>query len=85
MKSETYVSNGIPVIRGNTISDTKVFQGDFVFISEKMADDMAICNVYDGDLVFPDRGSIGEVGIITGGSRARWGGVKGLISALLLA
>jgi type I restriction enzyme S subunit len=66
MKADCYVSRGVPVIRGNNISDTKTLVGEFVFISEEKADELASCNVYDGDLVFPHRGLIGEVGLLTG-------------------
>lgn len=72
MKAEVYVSYGIPVIRGTNISDTKVFKGDFVYISAEFAKGLKSSNVYDGDLVFPHRGSIGEVGIITGGKEAHY-------------
>jgi len=72
MKSDCYVDVGIPVIRGTNISDTKVFRNEFVFISETKAEELAGCNVYDGDLVFPHRGSIGAVGIVTGGTTARY-------------
>ena len=72
MKTDCYVERGIPIIRGNNISDTKTFMGEFVFISKEMAEQMASCNAYDGDLVFPHRGLIGEVGIVTGGKDAHF-------------
>ena len=64
MKADAYVAEGVPVVRGNNISDTRVFVDDFVFVSEKTADELRSCNVFAGDLVFPHRGSIGQVGII---------------------
>ena len=64
MKAETYVAKGVPVIRGNNISDTRTFVGDFVFVSDEDADELRSCNVFAGDLVFPHRGAIGEVGIV---------------------
>ena len=64
MKADTYVASGVPVIRGNNISDTRVFVDDFVYVSERTADDLRSCNVFAGDLVFPHRGAIGQVGII---------------------
>lgn len=64
MKSDCYVARGIPVIRGTNISVSPAFKGDFVFIAEELADSLGSCNVYEGDLVFPHRGSIGEVGIV---------------------
>jgi type I restriction enzyme, S subunit len=64
MKADTYVSSGVPVIRGNNISDTRVFVDEFVYVSEQTADELRACNVFAGDLVFPHRGAIGQVGII---------------------
>lgn len=64
MKADCYVPSGVPVIRGNNLSDTRSFKGDFVFISDEMADSMLSCNVIADDLVFPHRGAIGEVGIV---------------------
>ncbi|AFZ61331.1 restriction endonuclease subunit S [Anabaena cylindrica FACHB-243] len=65
MKSDCYVLKGIPVIRGNNISDTPNFIGDFVFIAEEQAKDYKSSKVYKNDLVFPHRGNIGEAGIVT--------------------
>ena len=64
MKSEAYVAVGVPVIRGNNISDTRSLAGDFVFVSEETADELRASNVFAGDLVFPHRGAIGEVAIV---------------------
>src|SRR5689334_18409070 len=72
MKAECYVASGIPVIRGNNISDTKALTGDFVFVTPQKAKELSACNVGDGDLVFPHRGLIGEVGIVTGGDSAHY-------------
>ncbi|HDC4811903.1 restriction endonuclease subunit S [Enterobacter ludwigii] len=64
MKSDCYVESGIAVIRGTNLGSTSHFINDFVYITEKKADELASCNVYKNDLVFPHRGSIGEVGIV---------------------
>ncbi|GHO76586.1 type I restriction-modification system subunit S [Ktedonobacter sp. SOSP1-85] len=64
MKADCYVSFGVPVIRGTNISDNRKWKGDWVYVSEQVADSMPNCNVRSGDLVFPHRGSIGEVAII---------------------
>ena len=66
MKSDCYQNSGIPVIRGNNITDLPGFFGEFVFISEEKAQELESSRVYKGDLVFPHRGNIGEVGIVTG-------------------
>src|SRR5260221_7575962 len=66
MKADCYVENGVPVIRGTNISDSRVWKGDWVYVSEETADSMPNCNVRFGDIVFPHRGSIGEVAIVPG-------------------
>ncbi|TGL53550.1 restriction endonuclease subunit S [Leptospira kemamanensis] len=65
MKSELYTSSGIPVIRGTNLTGGRKLTGDWVFISNETAKQLQGCIVNIGDLVFPHRGSIGEVGIIT--------------------
>lgn len=69
MKSDCYVNDGIPVIRGTNITGGPTFEGEFVFITKEKADELGSCNVYKDDLVFPHRGSIGEVGIVLNDER----------------
>ncbi|MEZ8946721.1 restriction endonuclease subunit S [Vibrio sp. 10N.222.54.B12] len=64
LKSDNYVSDGIPVIRGTNVTAGPTFKGDFVYITEDKADSLGACNVYKNELVFPHRGSIGEVGFV---------------------
>ena len=66
MKSGVYTASGVPVIRGTNISSTRTWKGDWVYVSDDFADGLPNCNVQEGDLVFPHRGSIGEVGIVPG-------------------
>jgi type I restriction enzyme S subunit len=72
MKADTYVTSGVPVIRGNNISDTRAFVDEFVYVSEQTADELHACNVFSGDLVFPHRGAIGQVGIIPASETPRF-------------
>lgn len=72
MKADRYVANGVPVIRGNNISDTQALVGDFVFVSDETADELRTCNVFPGDLVFPHRGAIGAVGIVPDNEMSRY-------------
>jgi len=72
MKSDRYVASGVPVIRGNNLSDTPTFTGDFVFVSDATADELRSSNVFPGDLVFPHRGAIGAVGVVPAGGPARY-------------
>ncbi len=72
MKAELYTATGVPVIRGTNISNTRAWKGDWVFISESFADGMPRCVVKTGELVFPHRGSVGEVAIIPSEEHKRY-------------
>ena len=69
MKSDLYVSDGVPVIRGSNISTARELVGDWVFIPDEFANSMPRCIVTDGDLVFPHRGSIGEIALVPSDSQ----------------
>jgi type I restriction enzyme, S subunit len=64
MKADTYSEVGVPIIRGTNISSTRAWKGDWVFIPDAFADAMPRCVVKPDDIVFPHRGSIGEVAIV---------------------
>ncbi len=66
MKSDVYVPSGVPIIRGTNISSSREMTGEWVYVSEAFADAMPRCVVSEGDLVFPHRGSIGEVALVPG-------------------
>lgn len=72
MKADLYVTQGVPVIRGNNLSAARVFTNDFVFVSHETANELLACNVFAGDLVFPHRGAIGEVGIVPEDGASRY-------------
>lgn len=66
MKSDVYTLSGVPIIRGTNISTSRAWRNEWVYVSDDFADGLPNCNVREGDLVFPHRGSIGEVAIIPG-------------------
>lgn len=72
MKADNYVPRGVPVIRGTNLTGGRGFEGDWVFVSDDFADGLENCIVRTGDLVFPHRGAIGEVGIVPDGPEPRW-------------
>lgn len=72
MKSDCYVAAGVPVIRGNNISDTRELCGEMVFVPPAFADGLGNAIVYPDDLVFPHRGAIGLVGIVPKGKAERY-------------
>lgn len=64
MKSDCYVTSGVPVIRGNNIGDTRQLIGEMVYIAPDFADKLGNAIVHADDLVFPHRGAIGQIGIV---------------------
>ncbi len=65
LTTRDYLEEGVPVIRGNNLpADRSFHDDDFVFVSEKKADDMRANTAYPGDVVFTQRGTLGQVGII---------------------
>lgn len=60
-----YSESGVPVIRGTNLPwDRKFSFDDFVFVTEEKADELKANNAHPGDLVFTQRGTIGQVGLI---------------------
>ncbi len=65
-----YVDDGVPVIRGVNLPDDLQFYDDgFVFVSTEKADALAANNAGPGDVVFTQRGTLGQVGLIPHDSR----------------
>ena len=63
--SADYVAAGVPVIRGQNMSASLV-SGDFVFVSPRKAKSLSANLAYPGDLVFTQRGALGQVSIVPG-------------------
>ena len=61
--SKDYVPSGVPVIRGQNMGDRWV-GGDFVFVSEEKAEALSPNKARPGDLVFTQRGTLGQVSIV---------------------
>jgi type I restriction enzyme S subunit len=60
-----YVDDGIPVIRGTNLPDDKRFLDEgFVFVSDQKADLLTANMAYPHDVVFTQRGTLGQVGLI---------------------
>lgn len=61
--SGDYVSTGIPVVRGQNMSKHYV-SGDFVFVSSLKAKQLQANCARPGDIVFTQRGTLGQVSIV---------------------
>ena len=65
LSTKHYTESGVPVIRGTNLSGQSKFSfDDFVYVSEEKADELRPNNAHPGDLVFTQRGTIGQVGLI---------------------
>ena len=66
LTSKDYVAEGIPVIRGSNMNGGRYLdETDFVFVSEqKMREDLFGNLAYPGDVVFTQRGTLGQVALI---------------------
>jgi type I restriction enzyme, S subunit len=65
LTTKHYTVSGVPVIRGANLSSRARFSfEDFVWVSEDKADELLPNNAHPGDLVFTQRGTIGQVGLI---------------------
>lgn len=68
-----YRPAGVPVIRGTNLADGSSFSAEnFVYVSEAKADELRRNLAIPGDLVFTQRGTLGQVGIVPEGPFARY-------------
>ncbi len=69
IKSDNFVPNGVPVIRGNNLVDYIFNEEEFVYLKAKKANSLKASLCYSGDLIFTHRGTIGQVGLIPNNSK----------------
>jgi len=69
--SADYAASGIPVIRGLNMAGT-VVSGDFAFVSPQKAKSLSANLAHPGDLVFTQRGTLGQVAIVPDGGHQRY-------------
>jgi type I restriction enzyme S subunit len=68
--SRDYVDSGVPVIRGQNMGPGKYIGGEYVFVTEEKADKLKANLARPNDLVFTQRGTLGQVAIVPEG---KWG------------
>lgn len=61
--SKDYVATGTPVIRGQNMGERWI-GGEFVFVSDEKAGELSANTARPGDLVFTQRGTLGQVAIV---------------------
>ncbi|MEP2990618.1 MAG: restriction endonuclease subunit S [Parasphingorhabdus sp.] len=64
IKTDNFVSSGVPVIRGGNLNDIRLDLNNVVFLTQQKADELKNSNAFPGDLVFTHRGTLGQVGLI---------------------
>ena len=69
IKVSTFVPEGIPVISGQHLRSTLLYDSEFNFVSSEHADRLKRSNVHRGDVIFTHAGSIGQVAYIPEASR----------------
>jgi type I restriction enzyme, S subunit len=62
--SKDYEPSGVPVIRGANMGKGRWVSGDFVFVSKEKAESLSANCAKPGDLVFTQRGTIGQVALV---------------------
>lgn len=63
--SSDYEQAGVPVIRGTNLGHGKYVDGEFAFVSEeKVARDLSRNIAIGGDVVFTQRGTLGQVALV---------------------
>lgn len=66
--SKDYVDDGVPVIRGSNLGHGKWIGGEFAYVTpEKFERDLARNSAIAGDLVFTQRGTLGQVALVPSG------------------
>lgn len=73
LTGKDYVDYGVPVIRGTNLPYDKKFSSeDLVFVSQEKAEKLISNTAYPGDLIFTQRGTLGQVGIVPSGSFGKY-------------
>ena len=62
--SRDYVPSGVPVIRGANMGHGRWVDGEFVYVTPEKADSLASNCAKPGDLVFTQRGTLGQVALV---------------------
>ncbi len=72
IKTDNFVPSGVPIIRGNNLTSGRFNASEFVFLTEKKADELANSGAFPGDVIFTHRGTLGQVGLIPKGFYERY-------------
>lgn len=65
--SRDYTESGVPVIRGVNMSSGRWVGGNFAWVSEEKADELSANLAFPGEIVFTQRGTLGQVCLVPDG------------------
>ncbi|ATP55720.1 hypothetical protein CPT03_04185 [Pedobacter ginsengisoli] len=69
IKVDNFKSSGIPVLNGSNLSNHKLVEDSFNFVSREKADSLGKANAKRGDIVITHRGTLGQVSFIPKNSK----------------
>lgn len=70
--SKDYVPFGVPVIRGTNMGHGRWVDGEFAFVTHAKADSLSANCAKPGDLVFTQRGTLGQVALVPSNVSGRY-------------
>lgn len=69
--SSDYTSHGVPVVRGQNMGERWI-GGDFAYVTREKAEDLRANLARPGDIVFTQRGTLGQVALVPDGPFDRY-------------
>lgn len=69
--SRDYVEHGVPVIRGQNMGQRWI-GGEFAYVSNERAEALSANLTRPGDVIFTERGTIGQVSVVPNKSYQRY-------------
>jgi type I restriction enzyme S subunit len=70
--SRDYVATGVPVIRGTNMGHGRWVSGEFVHVTQAKADALSANCAKPGDIIFTQRGTLGQVALVPAHGAARY-------------
>ncbi|MGV8963352.1 MAG: restriction endonuclease subunit S [Candidatus Saccharimonadaceae bacterium] len=64
IKVDNFISSGVPVLNGSNLTNHKLVEDGFKYVSEKKANSLGKANAKRGDIVITHRGTLGQVAYI---------------------
>lgn len=69
IKVDNFISDGVPVLNGSNLTDVKLVENSFNYISEAKANSLGKANAKRGDIIVTHRGTLGQLSYIPDDSK----------------